>query len=375
MKRWLFLLLIFLGISGWSHQTYNSRQELTWQSHRGDAVAQYRLANEYWRNDDRTAAHYWWQRSARQQYYPAIESLIHAFPKARNEWLELAVAAGNLPAQRQVAAAQLTNKEVSLNQWLNRWKDSEEPWLTRQVALLDRYQRKTDCEMSIKVIAADSGDKKRYLNFLAAVKSSPFSSDKWCVSWTLDKNLSCVTSTSRSRAECHSDKQFDKQVVLADKGIASADNDTLTLTPDSSERVIQHELGHWMGFADEYDMSEPLALRFCHGHYDHQSLNIIITEKGQGYSAKQVKEIYQRLPWRDKISSWQEIASRDGELWRLGSSEGADIGLFKADTCNTIRSKQAWRPVNVSTAMEQHDTGVWPALYLELYRERYLGQN
>ncbi|MCK7458221.1 M64 family metallopeptidase [Idiomarina aminovorans] len=366
MKRRLLILLVLLGVNGWSHQVYNQQQRVNWLAHKGNAKAQYQLANRYWHSGNRTVAYYWWQQSAEQQHLPAIESLIKEFPQATNDWLQLAAAAGDAAAQRQVAKHELANRNVSLEQWQLRWETANEPWLQRQIALLKRYQEAGQCEIKINVIASTEGEKERYLDFLSAVKSSPFDSENWCISWRLDQRLSCAGITERNRAKCNFDAQFDKHVVLADKGIASADNRTLILTPDSSEKVIQHELGHWMGFADEYEMTKSLAQKFCHGRYEHKSLNIIVTKQEQSYTAEQVQDIYQRLPWKKEINSWHEIASFEGDNWRLGSSENAVTGLFKADTCNAINGRQAWRPVDVSTAMEQHDTGLWPALYLKL---------
>ncbi|MCA1766638.1 MAG: peptidase [Idiomarina sp.] len=345
MRKRLLILLVLLGVSGWSHQVYNQQQQINWSAHQGNAKAQHQLASDYWQNSSRTIAHYWWQRSAEQKYLPAIESLMREFPQANNDWLELAAAAGDAAAQRQVAKHELSSKNVSLDQWQLRWETSNEPWLQQQVALLNRYQKARQCEKKINVIASTEGDKERYLNFLSAVKNSPFDSENWCISWTLDRSLSCWGITERNRARCDFNEQFDKQVVLADEGIASANNRTLILTSDSSEKVIQHELGHWMGFADEYEMTKSLARQFCYGRYEHKSLNII---------------------GKKEINSWHEIASREGDSWRLGSSENATIGLFKANTCDAINGKQAWRPVDFSTAMERHDTGLWPALYLEL---------
>lgn len=370
MKARLSIALFLLAVSGWSHQVYNQQQERSRLAHQGNARAQHQLANHHWKLNNRTAAYYWWQRSARQHYFPSIESLINEFPAASDTWLELAVAAGDPAAQRQVANAELVDRNISINQWQHRWINSTNPWLQNQFKLIDRYKKNDQCDMEISVVAADSGEKRRYLNFLSAVQSAPFDTRNWCISFTLDKNLSCVTDTQRNRASCRSEQPIDKQVILADEGIASADSQTLTLTTDSSEAVIQHELGHWMGFADEYEMSETLAQNFCYGYYEHDSLNIIVTEADKAYSAEQVKAVYQRLPWKDELSSWQDIAIQKQGMWHLGSSKEAAVGLFKADTCNAIDDRQAWRPVNFKTAMEQHDTKVWPELYLTLLKRR-----
>jgi len=368
MKAGFLALLVLSAVSGWSHQVYNHQQQLSMQAHQGSAEAQYQLASNYWQNGSRTAAHYWWQRSAEQHYFPAIESLIKEFPKASDTWLELAVAAGDPAAQRQVATVELVDQSTSISEWQQRWGSSSDPWLQSQFELIKRYKKNGQCHMTLNVVAADAGEKRRYLNFLSAVKNSPFDTQNWCIRFTLDENLSCVTDTRRNRARCRSEQQFDKQVVLADEGIASANRQTLTLTPDSSEAVIQHELGHWMGFADEYEMSEALAQQFCYGYYQHDSLNIIVTEADNEYSVEQVKAIYESLPWKGELSSWKDIATQKQEKWLLGSSENAAIGLFKADTCNAIDDRQAWRPVKMRTAMEQHDTKLWPELYLKLLK-------
>jgi len=370
VKAGLLIVLFLLALSGWSHQVHNHQQELSRLAHQGNARAQHQLANHHWKLNNRTAAYYWWQRSAKQHYFPAIESLINEFPRANDTWLELAVAAGDPAAQRQVASAELTDQKTSINQWQNRWGDSREPWLQSKLELIERYKNNGQCDMEINVVAADSGEKRRYLNFLSAVQNAPFDTQNWCISFTLDESLSCVTDTQRKRASCRSEQQFDKQVILADQGIASADSQTLTLTPDSSEAVIQHELGHWMGFADEYEMSDALAQKFCYGYYDHDNLNIIVTEAHNEYSARQIKAIYKSLPWKYELSSWQDIAINKQGKWRLGSSGEATAGLFKADTCNAIDDRQAWRPVNVRTAMEQHDTKLWPELYLRLLKHK-----
>lgn len=366
MRLWF--LLVFIALSGWPQQTQNPQQQLNWQAQNGHAAAQYRLGNVYWNEQNRTAAYYWWRKAARQQFAPAITSLIHRFPGSHEKWLALAAEAGDLSAQRELAKAELTNKSISLIQWRHRWENSGESWILSQQLLLNRYHHNQHCDMKIKVIAADQGDKKRYLEFLAAVESSPFNSDNWCVSWVQDPDLSCTENSKRNRASCQSEKRFDKQVILAGSGIASASNQTLTLTPDSSEKVIQHELGHWMGLADEYEMSESLAREFCYGNYRHKSLNIIVTESSGPYSTEQVKRTYRQLPvpWQKAIGSWREIATQVGDEWVLGSSGQKRVGLYKADTCNAIRNRQAWRPVNERTAMEAHSTGRWPDLYLKL---------
>lgn len=360
--------IIVLALSGWAHQHKTSQQSLAWDAHRGEANAQFELGRSYWDQGNRTQAYYWWQQSAYGLNEASIQRLMRYFPAGHQRWLVLSASAGNEVSQRQLARTELKDGKLSLSQWMARWELVEEAWISEQVRLLKHYQYSEQCSRTVSVIASGLEQKPRYLKLLAAVDESPFKLKNWCMRWTVDESLRCTTQGHRKRAHCEVEPRTDKKVVFATDGIASANNHTLTLTATSSASVIQHELGHWAGFADEYAMSKPLAKHFCSGGYQHQSLNIVVTSVQPSYSAEEVRAIYQRLPWKDALTSWQRIAARQGNKWILGSSDKDGPGLFEADTCNAVAGKQAWRPVDDSTAMEQHDTEYWPALYYRLLR-------
>lgn len=366
MKLSLVGIFIVLGLSGWAHQHKTTQQSLEWAAHRGAFTAQFQLANRYWDKGNRTQAYYWWQQSAYGLNESSIQRLMRYFPAGHQRWLMLSARAGNVESQRQLAQTELNDANVSLSQWLVRWEAVEEAWVSEQVRLVKHYQDSAQCSRTVPVIASGPHQKQRYLDLLAAIDESPFKLQNWCTRWVVDETLQCTTQGSRDRAHCEVKPSYDKQVVFAVKGIASANNHTLTLTATSSDSVVQHELGHWAGFADEYAMSEPLAKQFCSGDYQHPSLNVVVTSAQPYYSADEVRAIYQRLPWREALASWQHIATKRGDKWALGSVGSEAPGLFKTDTCNAVADKQAWRPVNVSTAMEQHDTKYWPRLYYKL---------
>lgn len=368
MKLSLASTVIVLSLSGWAHQYKTAQQSLEWAAHRGEASAQFQLASTYWDKGNRTQAYYWWLKSAYGRNHASIQRLMRYFPADHQRWLKLSARAGNETSQRQLAQAELNDGNLSLSRWLARWEAVDEAWVSEQVRLLNHYQNSDQCTRTIPVIASGLEQKPRYLTLLAAIDESPFKLQNWCTRWTVDENLRCTTQGNRKRAYCEVDPGDEKQVVFATDGIASANNQTLTLTTTSSVPVIQHELGHWAGFADEYAMSKPLAKHFCAGDYQHQSLNIVVTSVQPLYSADEVRAIYQRLPWKEALASWQSIATKQGDMWTLGSAYSEGPGLFETDTCNAVAGKQAWRAVDVSTAMEQHDTGYWPALYYRLFR-------
>ncbi len=148
--------------------------------------------------------------------------------------------------------------------------------------------------------------------------------------------------------------------------IASTDSWQMVLPVHASVDVLAHEMGHWLGFADEYSMSLGLAQNFCRGRYEHPSLNVVVTDK-HNYSATELKQLWQRLPWRTAVDHWQLLGRQDASgAWQLGSTASTDIGLFASATCAAVPGVYSWKPVAEMTAMEYHDVNVWPSIYFDL---------
>jgi len=358
------LLLVFGYIS---HQYLTEGQERYRNAVSGNIHEQHMLASAYWQQGNKTNAYYWWERAAQKGSVKAIHQLMAYFPQQTDEWLSLAAKAEIPSAINAVAKRELNSARFSLASWLTRWEQKQTTWLDKQRSLLNSFESHGQCDSTLAVIGHSDAQKSEYLRVLSALDNSEFELN-WCSSWVVDGALECTLKGERDRAECNSGEQADYQIILADSGIASASSRQIVLTEHSSRAVIQHEIAHWLGLADEYPMSGALAKRFCQGLYQHKSLNVVVTDSTeQGVSESDIKALYQRLPWQNSLSSWKDIAQHTGQYWVLGSDASKHkVGLFKADTCNAEEGFQAWKPVKETTAMEQHATEYWPKVYLEL---------
>lgn len=202
----------------------------------------------------------------------------------------------------------------------------------------------------------------------------------------------CQQVTPRGRLQCHiqgplgggnshadANQPGYRVLMVEQSGIASAaqrqQDFSMVLSLAAPVELLAHEVGHWLGLADEYAMSAPLAAAFCRGDYQHPSLNIVVTDSRQ-LSAEQLQQLWQTLPWRTAVKDWRLLAqptsltSSQGEpLWELGSAP-EQIGLHAVDTCQNS-DYFAWRPLAEITAMQYFDSARWPSLYLELIQQQY----
>lgn len=189
--------------------------------------------------------------------------------------------------------------------------------------------------------------------------------------------LSCSRSGERGHQRCQlallpRDWSQRQLVFIADTSesqtIGSASPWQMVLPVTASIDVLGHEIGHWLGFADEYAMSASLAEDYCQGRYRHPSVNVVTTTQ-QRVSSRELKALWQRLPWREAVADWRDLAQlEDDGQWRLGSAASKTVGLFPSPTCNAITDVYSWKPVPQMTAMEYHDVTIWPEVYLELLR-------
>lgn len=182
--------------------------------------------------------------------------------------------------------------------------------------------------------------------------------------------LACTTQGERGRQRCQPPvlprELHQRQLIFTDALIGSASAQQIVLPTATSVAAFAHEVGHWLGFADEYRMSAELAQPFCHGRYRHPSLNVVTTAALEMSSAE-LQALWQRLPWRDQVSDWQLLGQSIGaERWRLGSTEATAVGLFASRTCDEVPGRYSWKPVARMTAMEYHDVTIWPKAYLKL---------
>ena len=184
--------------------------------------------------------------------------------------------------------------------------------------------------------------------------------------------LQCDIVGSRARMDCRWQQtqtidMNQRRIVFvrAGDGIASSTANQIILPINASLSLFAHEIGHWLGLADEYAMAPELAEGFCVGRYNHASFNVVVTDNTV-MSGRELKQLWRRLPWRHAVADWRQLATQiNDEQWRLGSA-AESVGLHPVATCNAVAGKFAWRPLIAMTPMQYHDINEWPELYLEL---------
>lgn len=158
-------------------------------------------------------------------------------------------------------------------------------------------------------------------------------------------------------------------VVASGRGIANTRNGVVFVPEHASGLLLQHELGHALGLADEYPMRGTLAKAFCGGEFSFQPLNLVFTSSDVLSDAEK-RKLHAQLPWQHYLDSPIATQQEDGQ-WRLGTEQKGDqhVGLFPAATCHAT-GVFAWKPVGDVTFMEHHELGAVPDLYLRLIVEQ-----
>jgi hypothetical protein len=159
-------------------------------------------------------------------------------------------------------------------------------------------------------------------------------------------------------------------IVMTPSGLANTRNGVVFLHEQASALVLRHELGHALGFADEYSMHRELAAQFCAGEFNFRPLNIMVT-KNDWLTNAEYKKLISQLPWQRHIEQELGVLQPSG-IWRLGSQNKEKVGLFAAETC-VGTGYYAWKPLAQKTFMQQHEIGAVPELYLQLIQQRLEG--
>ncbi|WP_194757286.1 hypothetical protein [Aliidiomarina indica] len=162
-------------------------------------------------------------------------------------------------------------------------------------------------------------------------------------------------------------------MVVTGDGLAQTRNGVVYAPQAATGLLLQHELGHALGLADEYGMRPELARAFCSGDYQFDALNIVFTASRE-LNDESYQAFKASLPWRTYLTTPIARKTEKGQ-WVLGSDADSDdaVGLYPADTC-THGPGYAWKPVAEKTFMEQHEIGSVPTLYLKLIRDRLNSQ-
>ncbi len=186
------------------------------------------------------------------------------------------------------------------------------------------------------------------------------------------EHLQCTAGGERQHLRCDlallPRELLQRHIVFTEAQIGSASAQQIVLPRDASLTVFAHEMAHWLGFADEYQMSPSLANNYCQGRYEHPSLNVVLT-RSKELTAQELEQLWQRLPWREAVPDWRLLGQQQANgKWQLGSASATEVGLFASQTCAGVAGVYSWKPVAKFTAMEYHDVNFWPKVYLETAR-------
>ncbi len=364
-KGWRPLLMVFCLLLLTADSQPTRQQQQWFASFANDPAAQHQTALTFWQQGQKSDALYWWQRAAQRGSQGALQSLTKHFPQQRRKWLVLAAEQGEPAAVRALAARQLRQPGISWSKWQARWLQPRYEFLQEYEHLRNRS---ADCQQQVTVVAGSNRQKARYVQLLRDVQAIELPTAQWCFEWQLDASLQCTVDDVSQRAQCAtSTPQVAEQryIVFAAAGKSSAHGNRLTLSEHSDGAVLAHELAHWLGFADEYPMSKPLAEHFCQGRYDFRPLNLVTTT-ARTLTTAELKRLWQTLPWRSAVADWRQLAQRGADgRWQLGSDSEV-IGLHPAATCDAVDGVYAWKPLAQQTPMERHQLQQWPALYQRL---------
>lgn len=321
-------------------------------------AAQQQTAATYWHQQQRSAAYYWWQRALQNGSEKAYAALQRYFPDQSPNYLGVAAQQGHPDAIQQLALVQLNSPLVTWQQWLQRWSQARyQRVLADPIAGIWQWlPGHAECQRTLAVYPMTNGSKRKFVELLAELSASNFNVPGLCFK---------LHATGEQPPEPAVDGDF--PIVLKDRGGASVNAQRMVLTSDSTGRVLAHELGHVLGLADEYPLRPEIAQAFCHGQYQRQALNVVMTDK-QLLTRDELRKLWLRLPWQHRVSDWRQLAQqRPNGLWRLGSDRlNTAVGLYPAATCDAIDGVFAWKPVANVTAMERHQSDHWPALYQQL---------
>lgn len=362
----------------------------------GVGEASHFLGDTYWRRGSRSQALAFYQRAVAQGDAGAAYALSRHVPAQSRQWLRAAADLGDREASLSVAGALLEESPHeaynllarlspgerqrdllaallirhpqfnSAQRWQQVAPDSQQWQRRRRGEQLLNAVPDLDCAVPVTIYNAASAGSEALYDWLGQFASHDLHELDFCFALAVAPPLVCEE--SQGRAACQSDTPAvtGYQWFITDSGIANARSKQLYLPADASFAVLVHELAHWFGLADEYPMSADLATLFCSGRYRFEAQNVVITA-AESLSEAQYEQLLQQLPWREQLE--QPIARQrpDGK-YVLGSADTSQIGLFAAQTCQQTDGYFAWKPLAVTTFMQQHEVGGIPRLYIELMR-------
>ncbi|RUO25270.1 hypothetical protein CWE09_00590 [Aliidiomarina minuta] len=365
-------------------------------SYYGVGSASHYLGERYWRRDSRAQALSYYQRAVAQGDAGAAYALSQHIPAQNEQWLRAAAELGNHEASIVVAsvlAEESPEKAYALIKELHpeprqqdmqarlllhhpelsieySWRDvaprTAEWSRLRKGADLLRHSDELSCSVPVVIYATVPEANEVAFEWVARLEQHELAVMDFCFTLGSAGKIECDPTNGRADCSLAGEYQSEKyQWFITRSGIANARSNQLFMPVDASFSVLVHEMGHWFGLADEYPMSPDLAELFCSGRYRFNAKNIVVTER-ERISANEFARLEEELPWREHLQ--QSIGQAEGEYYRLGSTDGSKIGLFRAETCDKTEY-QAWKPLQKRTFMQHHELDYIPGLYIELMQQ------
>ncbi len=360
----------------------------------GNAKAQYRVANQAIPISEKR---YWLRQAAQQGHPPSIYqlALLENNSSQKTLLLERAAGLGYFPAMKtlyqwywmqqdygnaepwleQVAKREgYEAKLLGLYLWRQQREEQAISWLEHALLLgepnarnyldiVSEYWHKPqstalaiareDCSMRLQFVASSLDSMRQAKEFqqtLAAdegLEGLPICVNE--IYWPPSQDFSCdnearnryrITCDLAGLAENLEPGSFTHLVVFADTGKANVRNGVMFLDLADTYSIFVHELAHFVGFIDEYPLSDELASYYCGSQQNFPNIAVITPE--------------------------QSIDDIDLSYWQ---SYGESLSLVKARTCNN-HENQAYKFTSEMTFLEFHDSYTIPPLYYQIWKKR-----
>ncbi|GAC14648.1 SEL1-like repeat protein [Aliiglaciecola lipolytica] len=303
--------------------------------HKDAIVALYYLLKQ---SDQPDSSNPWFHRAAESDV-----TVMHMFadylwqqqsPNKSIQWLNAQVNGGNADV-KQEAIKLLTAID----------KASWQPVYENETVSLPIVERQ--CAMNIQPIAGTLTSISKIHQLKQSFESDPrFLDFPICLNrpiWLEPSELACSDS-QQTRLTCSLNVlsrlvekiDFTHVLLVSEAGIANVHNGIMYLDKQDDYRVFLHELAHFAGFVDEYEIDKTSANKVCKNT---QVPNLTIADSPPRMN-------------KTGFARYQKAFS--------------ELELTQTYTCQQT-PVTAYKPVSQTTFMEHHDIGVIPDVYLQIW--------
>lgn len=300
--------------------------------------AQKALYQWYWFHEDYSSALPWLRKVARHDEESAVTLALHLWRTGKRQqarsWFAVAQEQGSEEAENYLGLiAQYWQKKA-----------------TTAVA-------NEQCAMQLQFVATSLDSIRQADDFYHRfINDSQMASLPICLNkpvWVETSEFQCQSRpVNNYRIECPlhyldevlTPDNFTHLTIFSRQGKANVVNGVMYLDLADKYSVFIHELAHFVGFVDEYPLSEEFAHFYCDAQREYPNL-IVIPESAS--------------PDDIKLEYWQQF--------------GSTLSLARANTCKN-HPAQAYKLSGRLTFMEFHDSGFIPPVYKAVWRDRLLSK-